>query len=267
MISNDTTLQATVTRGQVQSALQESSARTGTDFRYLLRVAQRESHFRAAARAPNSSAAGVFQFNQQTWLHMVKTYGAQYGLGAEAKEIATAANGRQEVSDPAARQAILAERNDPRLSALMAGELANENRDYLEKRLGRPVSDGEVYAAHIFGATGALRLIRAAADNPDQAAAQVLPAAAHANHSLFYGRGGHKSRSAGQVMAQLEGGAGTAPADAQPIRLAANTDTTLLASDDDFDARPIPAGVPLPRSRPADMLSPDTATLLASFAT
>ena len=273
MITTDPTVQATATRGQVQNALQESSSRTGTNFSYLLRVAQRESHFSATAQAPNSSASGVFQFNEQTWLHMVKTYGAKYGLGADAKEITTGSDGRQEVSDPAARQAILAERNDPRLSALMAGQLASENRNFLEKRLGRPVNDGEVYAAHIFGPSGALKLIRAADDSPDQSAAQVLPAAAHANRNLFYGRGGHhQARSAEQVMAQLESGAGStmastaAPAAPTAASNATGSGTFVLAADDGFDARPSPAAIPMPRSRPADILSPDTAAILASFA-
>jgi hypothetical protein len=267
MITTDTTTQTTATRGQVQSALHESSNRTGNDFNYLLRVAQRESHLSAAAQAPNSSAAGVFQFNAQTWLQTVKTYGAKYGLGADASQITTGANGRQEVSDPATRQAILAERNDPRLAALMAGELANSNRSYLEKRLGRPVDDGEVYAAHIFGASGALKLIRTADENPDETAASVLPAAARANRNLFYGHGGpHRARSAEQVMAQLTRNAGgTAPANQPPASAPAVAGNVLVA-DDGFDARPLPPAVPLPRSRPADMLSPDSAALLASFA-
>jgi hypothetical protein len=266
MITTDPTVQATATRGQVQNALQESSNRTGTNFSYLLRVAQRESHFKAAVQAPNSSASGVFQFNEQTWLHMVKAYGGKYGLGSEAQEISTGTDGRQEVSDPAARQAILAERNDPRLSALMAGQLASENRSFLEKRLGRPVNDGEVYAAHIFGASGALKLIHAADDNPDQSAAALLPAAARANRNLFYGRGGHhQARSAEQVMAQLESGSGSLPAGSA---VAGNPPATsqIALADDGFDARPTPAAIPLPRSRPADMLTPDTATLLSSFA-
>jgi hypothetical protein len=270
MITTDPTVQATATRGQVQNALRESSDRTGTNFSYLLRVAQRESHLSATAQAPNSSASGVFQFNEQTWLHMVKAYGSQYGLGAEAKEISTGAGGRQEVSDPAERQAILAERNDPKLSALMAGQLASENRNFLSKRLGRPVSDGEVYAAHIFGASGALKLIRTADDTPDATAADVLPTAARANRNLFYGRGGgHQARSAEQVMSQLQRGAGStlaSTAAGSPATATPAVTGNMVLADDGFDDRPTPSGVPMPRSRPADMLSPDSATLLAGFA-
>jgi len=264
MITTDPTLQTNASRGQVQSALAESSSRTGADFHYLLKVAERESHMRSTAQAPNSSAAGVFQFNEQTWLAMVKQSGAKFGLGTEASEISSGPGGRQEVSDPAARQAILAERNDPRLAALMAGQLANQNRSYLQKHLGRPVSDGEVYAAHIFGAGGALKLINAADGSPDQAAASVLPTAARANHNLFYSR--HQPRTAEQVMARLDSIAGgPSPAMPAPAGPTPAANFMQVADDSSFDARPTAAAVPVPLARPSNLLTPDTSTALAEF--
>jgi hypothetical protein len=251
---------------RVQSALQESAARTGTDFGYLLQVARRESHFRPAAQAPNSTAAGVFQFNEQTWLHMVKAYGAKYGLAAQAAEIKVDADGRQEVPDATARRNILAERSDPRLSALMAGELAQQNRGYMEKRLGRPVSDGEIYAAHVFGANGAVRLIKAADDAPGQRADQVLRGAARGNRNLFYNRGSHSARSAGQVMAGLQSGTRATRGAARPPAGEPQAGQTIAAADSAFDARPTLAAakaVPLPRSRPSDLLSANTVAVVA----
>lgn len=246
----------------VRAAIAESSASTGADFGYLMRVAERESHFRSAAHAPNSSAAGVFQFNEQTWLHMVKTYGAKYGLAGQAKAIVVnPQTGRHEVPGTALRRSILAERNDPKLSALMAGELAQENRSFLEKRLGRPATEGEVYAAHIFGANGALRLIRASDEQPGQKAAPLLKAAARTNHNLFYEHGSNRSRSAGQVMARLDAIA----SGRDPI---AGRELVATSEDEPVDPPMAVASntkqVPLPRSRPSDWLSPDAAMVLAS---
>jgi hypothetical protein len=160
MIPSDVLVQpASLTRAQVKDTLRASGQRSGNDFGYLLKVAHGESRFQANAKAKNSSASGVFQFTEQTWLQMVKTHGAKYGLAREAGAIKTAPGGRQEVPDQAMRQAILARRNDPKLATQMAAELANDNRKFLEKRLGRSVTNGEVYAAHAFGPGGALRMI------------------------------------------------------------------------------------------------------------
>jgi len=136
---------------------------------------------------------------------MVKTNGAKYGLGDQASQIKVGAHGRLEVPDPTARKAILAERHDPKLASQMASELASTNRAFLAKRLNRPVSDGEVVAAHAFGGSGALKLIRARDANPNQAADQVLPHAAHSNRNLFYDHNTHQPRTVGQVMARLDG--------------------------------------------------------------
>src|SRR5262245_40578232 len=134
MIGNETAVQnATVTKAQVKDTLRQSGSSKGQDFSYLLKVADGESRFQANAKSRNSSAAGVFQFTEQTWLQMVKTHGAKFGLGAQANAIQVGSKGRLEVPDAATRQAILARRNDPKLSTQLATELANDNRKFLEK--------------------------------------------------------------------------------------------------------------------------------------
>ena len=224
MAVTDATQQAALqTRAQVRDTLRQTSG-GGTQFAHLLRVAERESRFQAGAKASNSSATGVFQFTEQTWLHMIKNYGGKYGLANQAAAIRVQPGGRQDVSDPAMRRAILAGRSNPKLATQMATELANENRGYLEKRLGRTVTDGEVYAAHAFGAHGALKLIQARAATPGKAADAVLPAAAHANRALFYDPATHAPRSVAQLLGRFEA------AVAGPRRLAG------LLSDDSATA-------------------------------
>ncbi|HWY62688.1 MAG TPA: transglycosylase SLT domain-containing protein, partial [Rhizomicrobium sp.] len=78
----------------VVSALKQAAAATGSDFHYLLGTAMRESSLRPMAQSGTSSAAGLFQFVDQTWLGLVKTHGAQYGLSAMADAISVGSDGR-----------------------------------------------------------------------------------------------------------------------------------------------------------------------------
>src|SRR5690606_5149396 len=149
-----------------------------------------------AAVASTSSAAGLFQFIEQTWLQTVKTSGPALGYGQYAERIERTASGRYEVADPAERQAILALRKDPVAAAAMAGAFTQNNAALLTERLGRPPTGGELYIAHFLGPSGAVQLISAAEKNPRANAADMFPQAARANRSIFY-RGGHAPRSAG----------------------------------------------------------------------
>ncbi|HSM94715.1 MAG TPA: hypothetical protein VLT91_01635 [Rhizomicrobium sp.] len=181
---------ATANRADVLAALKQASAATGTDFNYLLDTATRESGLKCAAKAGTSSASGLFQFVEQTWLGLVKQHGAQYGLGSYASQISRGSDGRYRVDNAADRSAILSLRNDPQVASLMEGEFANQCRSNLEGALGRNVCNGELYAAHFLGTAQATKLIRMNQSQPDANAAKVFPAEADANHNVFYNRDG-----------------------------------------------------------------------------
>jgi hypothetical protein len=168
-----------------QSILAASSA-TGVGFDYLMRTAMRESSLDPSAKARTSSATGLYQFVDQTWLSMIDRHGAKYGLETYSDAVQQASTGRYKVTNPAMKAEILALRYDPEIASLMAGELARENRASLERHLGRPVSDGEVYSAHFLGTNGAISLLKAAQTDPNASAADLLPQAAKANRSIFY---------------------------------------------------------------------------------
>jgi hypothetical protein len=176
----------TAARSDVLAALKQASAATGSDFNYLLCTAMRESSLRPHAKSSTSSACGLFQFVEQTWFGLVKQYGAKHGLGSFANAIQHNSDGRFEADNASDRHAILALRNDPRISALMAGEYANETRSTLENSLGRNVSNGELYAAHFLGPEAACRLIRMNASHPQSCAADEFPNAASSNRNVFY---------------------------------------------------------------------------------
>jgi hypothetical protein len=232
----EATTTAQITRAQVLSALHQASAATGSDFGYLLGTAMRESSLKPQAKSASSSAAGLFQFVSQTWLGMVKTYGAKYGLGSYADAITKGADGRYQADNSADRQAILALRTDPRISALMAGEYAQQTKDHLQSRLGRAVGSGELYAAHFLGANGACRLIETKDREPGASAAQCFPAAARANRSVFFNHDGsaktvsqvydwavRQPRVPHKLMAEAEALGNSGAANATAISLASNT--------------------------------------------
>ncbi len=188
----------TATRSDILSALKQASAATGSDFSYLLGTAMRESSLHPDAHSKTSTACGLFQFVEQTWFGLVKQFGAKYGLTSFSNAISMGGDGHFSVDNVGDRHAILAARNDLRIAALMAGEYANLTRSSLEAQLGRPVSNGELYAAHFLGPEGAGRLIRMNTSQPDTCAAVAFPQAAEANRTIFYHTDG-SAKSVGEV--------------------------------------------------------------------
>ena len=183
----------------VAGAIRQAAQATGTSFQYLLATAQVESGLNPQAGAPTSSARGLFQFVEQTWLGTLKQSGAALGYGQCAAAITKTASGHYRVQDPAMRSAILKLRNDPVANAVMAGAFTQANAALLSEKLGRSPSEGELYIAHFLGAGGAARLISAAASNPNAAAASHFPDAAQANSSIFYDRTTGAARSLAHV--------------------------------------------------------------------
>ncbi|MBX6424775.1 MAG: lytic transglycosylase domain-containing protein [Variibacter sp.] len=189
---------------RITSAIRNAARATGASFEYLLKTALRESNLDPAARASTSSAAGLFQFIDQTWLETIKNADPALGYGRYADAIVQTASGRYVVPDPVLRQEILNLRNDPAAASAMAAAFTQRNAEVLTARLGRRPTDGELYIAHFLGAAGAGQLITTAFAAPHTKAADLFPEAARANRSIFYDRAGG-ARSAAEVYALLVG--------------------------------------------------------------
>ncbi len=179
-----------ISAGRVQSAIQLASSKTGVDFDYLLGQAKIESGLNANARAGTSSASGLYQFVEQSWLAVVKKHGAEHGMAWAADSIGQTAGGRYTVTDGATRAAILNLRNDPTAASLMAAEHASDNADALQSTLGRPANGTDLYMAHFLGIGGAKKFLSAMQSNPDATAASLFPQAAGSNRSIFYASNG-----------------------------------------------------------------------------
>jgi hypothetical protein len=201
-------------RGVVEAAIQRASDATGVDFTFLVKTAGRESGMNPQAKARTSSAAGLFQFVEQTWLSTLKRHGAKYGYGRYAELIVKGADGRFRVSGEEAHKAVMDLRLDPHAASLMAGELTSDHAAYLKGRMGRMPSAGELYAAHFLGPQGSARLIEAAQTRPETAAASLFPEAAQANRAIFYRNG--RPATVAEVYANLTKTASGAPAPSAP---------------------------------------------------
>lgn len=178
-----------VQSGRIQQAIAYAASATGIDFDYLLGQAKVESGLNAAARAGSSSATGLYQFIESSWLAVVKKHGAEHGLGWAADAIGQS-GGRFTVADGATRQAILALRNDPAAASLMAAEHASDNKAALEGSLGRAANGTDLYMAHFLGLGGANKFLSAMQADPQASAAALFPGAARANRSVFFDDGG-----------------------------------------------------------------------------
>ena len=189
-------------RARIAGAIKQASNASGASFEYLLTTAKMESDFNPTAGASTSSAHGLFQFIDQTWLGTVKEAGAQLGYGNYADAISKSSDGSYSVSDPAARGAIMKLRDDPAAASSMAAVLTQSNSFKLTGMIGRRPTDSELYMAHFMGVGGAAKLISNAEDNPQASGARLFPNAAAANRSIFYDRTG-RARNISEVYSVL----------------------------------------------------------------
>jgi hypothetical protein len=167
-----------------EQMLDEVADRVGIPARYLADMIQKESAGDPNAQAATSSAAGLTQFIDATWVRTMRRYGPAHGL----------------TIDPATPEG-LALKFDPRWAKLMGAEYSLENARNLKGALGRDPTQGEVYLAHFMGDGAAIKLIRAA-QRGESNAARLFPEAAAANRNVFYWPADGRPRSAKEVIAR-----------------------------------------------------------------
>ncbi|GJD45647.1 hypothetical protein AFCDBAGC_3521 [Methylobacterium cerastii] len=167
---------------------------TKTDPVLLMAIADKESSFATEVQAQTSSATGLFQFIERTWLGVIKDFGSSYGLEREARVVAGDLSSAE-------RTRILTMRNDAYLSAVFAAEMLKRDSERIGRRLGRPLTGGETYLIHFLGPDGAERLLARAMTAPDAVAADLLPKPAEANRPIFYSAGAGGERRAVSVSA------------------------------------------------------------------
>lgn len=184
-------------------AIRHAAKVVGVDYGYMMELVSAESGFVSDIEATTSSATGLFQFIDNTWLLMVKGHGEKYGLADLAERI-TLTEGRNgypvaSVENPFVQKYILSLRTNPRLSAMMGAEFVKENYDNLSAALpSRDITRTDQYLAHFLGSGNAVSFISRMNSNSKKSAASVFPDAAASNRNIFYKRGG-AARSFGEV--------------------------------------------------------------------
>ncbi len=184
--------------GNVRDAIARASQSTGVDFDYLLAQARLESGLDPDAKARTSSATGLYQFIDSTWLRTMDQHGSKYGYAWASDAIGPGGG----VANAGTRQQLLSLRYDANVSALMAAELARENSNGLRGFLGREPEPAELYLAHFLGLGGAQTFLGAYRSDAGQSAAALMPKAASANRGIFYDHG--RARSVAEVMSLMQ---------------------------------------------------------------
>ena len=124
-------------------------------------IVANESSGNPNAQNPRSSAGGLHQFIDSTWLEVVKKHGASSGdpqLQQMATKIQVDKSGRHYVADPAWRNIILSAKTNPTASTLMAdAHMAKDIVPQMTRALGRTPTQQEAYYGWFSGANkGAL---------------------------------------------------------------------------------------------------------------
>lgn len=191
-------------RSLVETIVRAANA-TGVDPIYLMALADKESSFRTEVKASTSSAQGLFQFIDRTWLDMVRSFGAKHGLEAQAAAI-TVADERPVVTDEAMRTTILDLRRDPYIAAVMAAEMLKRDAGLIGFRIGRSLNPTEMYLAHFLGLEDAARFIEMRHAKRPANATKAFPAAARANAGIFFEkkRRGRRGLSVPEVYARID---------------------------------------------------------------
>ena len=181
-------------RASLAGTIKQAAAATGANFGYLVATAKIESNLNPSAAAPASSARGLYQFIEQTWLGVVSEFGPRHGLQGEARLIGR--SGRQYVvADAGERQRILDMRREPYISALLAAEMLKRDTLRLEKAMGRHLTGGEIYLIHFLGPDAAQTFIATMEETPGAKAAELLPRPAQANRPIFYAEAGGETKT------------------------------------------------------------------------
>jgi hypothetical protein len=202
-------------------------------------IISRESGGNPLARNPRSTASGLGQFIESTWLD-------------------TLARHRPDLTSRLSRQELLNLRADADLSREMVAKLAADNAAALQ-RAGIEPTPGAIYLAHFAGPEGAIRVLRADAAMPVE---NLLGSAAVTANPFLRGK------TAADLISWAERKMGFSPqpsASAAPSRTASapTTNSAMLPASPftGVPVTPLPSLAELPASGAMPMMAPQRTSL------
>ena len=163
----------------VLGSIQQASRIVGVDETYMLLKAKQESGFNPHAHAKTSSAGGLYQFLDSTW---VATANKHKDLLEKYLHVDV---------DSMSRGQVLQLKENAFASSLMGAAFAKDNKQYLERNVNVPgfkADAGAMYMAHFLGPAGAEKFFENLARNPNASAAAIFGREAAANASVFAGK-------------------------------------------------------------------------------
>ena len=175
-------------RQDLVATIVRAAKETNSDPVLLMAIADKESSFATGVNASTSSAVGLFQFVEGTWFKVLRDFGADHGLAREAAAVDAEMNARE-------RGRILDLRKNPYLAAVMASEMLKKDAADIGEKLGRKLTNEEIYLAHFLGPGDAYKFLAKVDSQPKTVAAKLLPKPARANKPIFFARNGRKSKS------------------------------------------------------------------------
>ena len=148
----------------VASALQSASKRVDVPVNLLTAMAGVESTFNEGAKAPTTTASGLFQFINSTWESVVKRYWSKYGYPDRKPD-------RMRAED----------------SAILAAAMMKHEGYPAALKAAGSVSITDIYLTHFLGPAGGASFIRSYQSKPNVEAATVTPdKVVKANMSIYY---------------------------------------------------------------------------------
>ena len=162
------TAKAAMTKAQISesvaSALQSASKRVDVPVNLLTAMAGVESTFNEGAKAPTTTASGLFQFINSTWESVVKRYWSKYGYPDRKPD-------RMRAED----------------SAILAAAMMKHEGYPAALKAAGSVSITDIYLTHFLGPAGGASFIRSYQSKPNVEAATVTPdKVVKANMSIYY---------------------------------------------------------------------------------
>ena len=140
---------------RLAKAIYKASLKTGVDFELMVLKAKLESDLGRATFAKTSTARGVFQYIEPTWLTLIKRYGDKLGYAHYADAIARPkfpGVPHLKTDNPFLKAEILALRHDPEMSAMIkAYQVMEETNVIRGYKNGHQVTAADHYIVHMLG--------------------------------------------------------------------------------------------------------------------
>ena len=156
------TTAASAKSGDIKSIITYNAKRAGANPDMILAFAATESDMNPNAKAPNTSASGLFQFLGSTWQEQISKHGAKYSLPKNASPF------------------------DPEAATLMASEYVKQNTRSISG-VKSDINTTDAYLTHFLGAAGAKKFL---SSNPSQLGTEIFPSQAAKNRNIFYSESG-----------------------------------------------------------------------------